>query len=227
MRFYWSIIVITMFSLFKADATPEQEFWKWFQKKETALFAFEKDQDAVFGELSAQMKKVNESLTFEFGPVKNGKREFVVSADGNKKAFPAAEKLFAAAPKLDRWVFVKFRPRREPMGIEYGGVKLKADDVFCTVEPDRGKAGISMFIRGYEAQKHDTYAGICFLMLDQALGEYDVETRVGFVETKPFSAHSELEKKPVKELAKIFDEFWKYQAGNTNHVVPVSISKSK
>lgn len=227
MRAWFVIIAITMFGLFKSEATPEQEFWKWFQKNETSLFNFEKNQDAVFQTLSTQMKKVHESLTFEFGPIKEGKREFVISGDGDKKAFPAVENLHADAPKLDRWVFIKFRPRRTPMDIEYSGVRVKTDDVFCTVEPDRGKAGITVFIRGYQVEQHKTYAGITFLMLDQALGEYDVETKVGFIQTKPFSAASELEKKPFKEVAKIFDDFWKYQKGNTNQVAPVNLSTNK
>ena len=200
-----------MFGLFKTEATPEQEFWRWFQKNETNLFNFETNQEVVFDHLGAQMRKIQESLTFEFGPVTNGKREFVISADGIKIAFPAVERLYASAPKLDRWIFIKFRPRRTPMDIEYSGVKAKVDDVYCTVEPDRGKAGITVFFRGYEAEQDKIYKGIAFLMLDQALGEYDVETKVGFIEVKPFSANSTLEKKPIKDATKVFDDFWKYQ----------------
>ena len=211
MRLACLTFLITMFGLFKTEATPEQEFWKWFQKNEASLFSFETNQDVVFDRLAAQMQKVQESLTFEFGPVKNGQREFVISADGIKAAFPAVEQLYASAPKLDRWIFIKFRPRRTPMDVQYNGVKVKADDVYCTVEPDRGKAGITVFFRGYEAEQDKAYKGIAFLMLDQALGEYDVETKVGFIQVKPFSADSELEKKPVKEVTKIFDGFWKFQ----------------
>jgi|SRR5262245_39161438 len=207
-----------MFGLFKTTATPEQKFWNWFQKNETTILAFEKNLESVFGALRQQMKTIHESLTFAFGPVKDGKREFVISADGDKKAFPSVEKLHTAAPKLDRWIFIKFRPRREPMDVEYKGVTVKAEDVFCTVEPDRGKAGITVFIRGYQAEHEKTYGGITFLMLDQALGEYDVETKVGFVATKPFTAHSDLDKKPLTEVAKIFDDFWKYQQGHINPV---------
>ena len=216
-----------MFGLFKATATPEQEFWKWFQKNEAMLFSFEKNQDAAFASLGTQMNKVHESLTFEFGPIESGKREFVISADGIKDAFPAVERVYATAPKLDRWIFIKFRPRREPMDVEYGGVKVKVDDVFCTVEPDKGKAGITVFIRGYQTEHQKVYTGITFLMLDQALGEYDVETKVGFIETKSFSVHSNLEKKPITEVTKVFDDFWKFQQGNTNRVAPANTLTNK
>ena len=217
MRFVCITFFITMFGLFKIEATPEQEFWKWFQTNEASLFSFETNQEVVFDRLATQMKKIHEALTFEFGPVENGKREFVISADGIKDAFPAVERLYASAPKLDRWVFIKFRPRRTPMDVQYSGVKVKADDVYCTAEPDGGKAGITVFIRGYEAEQGKIYKGIAFLMLDQALGEYDVETKVGFIQVKPFSAESELEKKPIKELTKVFDDFWKFQRKSINN----------
>lgn len=218
MTFILRITLTAMiFSLFtsKSKATPEEDFWGWFSKNDGMLFSFEKDQEKIFDRLAAEMKKVNSSLTFEFGPIKDGKREFVISADGIKDAFPAVEQLYAAAPKLDRWIWIKFRPRRSPMDIEYGEVKVKADDVFCTVEPDGIKAGITLFIRGYQPEREKAYRGIAFLMLDQALGEYDVETKVGFIQTKDFSEKSELEKKPLKEVTKIFDDFVAYQKKNS------------
>ncbi len=206
-----------IFSLFtlKSKATPEQDFWSWFSKNDGVLFNFEKDQEKTFDRLTAEMKKINPSLTFEFSPVKDGKREFVISADGIKDAFPAVEQLYAAAPKLDHWTWIRFRPRRSPMDIEYAGVKVKADDVFCTVEPDGGKAGLTLYIRGYQSGNKKTYQGIAFLMLDQALGEYDVETKVGFIQSKDYSEKSTLEKKPLKDVTKIFDDFLTYQKKNS------------
>ncbi len=204
------------FSLFgcKPKATPEENFWGWFRKNDSALFHFEKDQERIFDRLAAEMNKIHPSLTFEFGPVTEGKREFVISADGIKDAFPAVESLYAVAPLLERWIWIKFRPRRTPMDIEFNNVSVKADDAFCTIEPDGDKAGITFYIRGYQPERQETYQGITFLMLDQALGEYDVETHVGFIETRDFSDESPLEKKPLKDVSKIFDDFLAYQKKN-------------
>jgi hypothetical protein len=214
MRFVCLTFLIAMLGLFKVEATPEQEFWSWFQKNEASLFSVATNQEVIFDRLTAEMQKINKALTFEFGPVENGKREFVISADGIKDAFPDVERLYASAPKLERWFFIKFRPRRIPMDIQYNGVKVKADDVYCTVESDRSKAGITVFIRGYQPDGEKNYKAIAFLMLDQALGEYDVETKVGFIEVKPFSAESGLEKKPLKDVTTVFDDFWKNQASH-------------
>lgn len=214
MRVHVIIATLMIFGLFKGHATPEQDFWQWFQKNEDTLFHFEKDQERVFGRLAAQMKRLHPSLTFEFGPVANGKREFVISADGIKEAFPAVERLHAAAPKFDRWVFIKFRPRRTPMDLEYEGVKVKADAILCSVRQDKAKVGVTVYIPGYREAEDKTYAGIAFLFLDQALGEYDVETKVGFIEVKDVAEKTQVEKKPLQELTRLVDEFWKYRKDN-------------
>ena len=46
-------------------------------------------------------------------------------------------------------------------------------------------------------------------MVDQALGEYDVETKVGFIELKPRAAQSKLTKQPISRLAQSFDRLVK------------------
>jgi hypothetical protein len=48
-------------------------------------------------------------------------------------------------------------------------------------------AELTVFIPGYTQTAHKTHAAITFLLLDQALGEYDVETRVGRVNVESVS----------------------------------------
>ena len=207
MRFYIAVTLM-VFSLFphNAQSSPEQDFWKWFQDNEASLFDFEKNQDAVFDRLATALHGVHPSLTFEFGPKQGNHREFVISADGNKDAFPEVSALYDAAPKLPRWTFIKFRPRRESMDISYNGISVRAQDVLFAIAPDGDRAGITLFIPGYTGQNHETMMRIAFLMLDQALGEFDVETRVGFIEVKSLQEAPKT-KKPLKELPKTFDAF--------------------
>ena len=61
------------------------------------------------------------------------------------------------------------------------------------------RAGLTLFIDGYKTE-HDRYARVAFLMLDQSLGEYDVETKIGFVEFRLTSAKSNLVKQPFSAL---------------------------
>ena len=183
MKRAFAMAIFSFASLFSgpAHASPESEFWRWFEKNDAQLFDFEADQERVFDRLAAAMHKVDERLTFEFGPKVGNKREFVISADGHRAAFPKVEALFAAAPVMPHWTFVKFRPRRTPMDIEYGGVAVKAEAVSVSVLVARSadKVKLRVFIPGYTPARHNSYLGIAFLLLDQSLGEFDVETRVG------------------------------------------------
>jgi len=82
--------------------TPEEKFWIWFEKHQDMLFNFENDQENIFNQQSMRMNEVDPELTFEFGPMQNGKREFVISADGIKTSFHKVESLYKAAPRLSR-----------------------------------------------------------------------------------------------------------------------------
>jgi hypothetical protein len=206
-KFATLLILLFGFSASDASATPETDFWTWFEKNQTELFDFEHDREKTFDRLAVEMHKVDPNLTFEFGPKQDGQREFVISADGIRKAFPKVESLYASAPPLPKWKFIKFRPRREPFDLNYNGVSVKASSVLALVEHSGQLAGITLYIPGYTSTARKTYLGIAFLFLDQALGEYDVETRVGFVEVKAPSAASP-GARPLSELPKSVDEFY-------------------
>ncbi len=151
--------------------SPEQRFWAWFQKNEDRLFTFERDQEKTSDALATEMRKVDKSLTFEFGPVSNGKREFVISADGIRKAFPKVTSLHTAAPVFDRWVVIPFRPRRAPMDIDYGGIRVKAATFRVLIgKADRSSViPLMMLFPSFDSEYEKVYRGIAFLLLDGAL----------------------------------------------------------
>lgn len=189
--------------------TPEQQFWRWFSMNEAMLFDFEADREAIFDRLSEQLHKVHPDLTFEFGPVQDGKREFVISAGGIVAAFPAVETLYAEVPTLSRWTFIKFRPRRAPLNtISYGGLNVRGQDVHYGMFRDGEKVGIILFFDGYNDGQRDVFANIGYLFLDEALGEYDVETRVGFIEFHGRDSKYFENARPLGELAESFDAYF-------------------
>ena len=197
--------------------TKEQVFWKWFEKNQDELYHFEKDREPVFDRLSTAMGKVDDYLTFEFGPVRvDGKREFVISAGGIKSAFPSVESLHNAAPKLPKWKISKYRQRRFPINdIVFAGRKVKSDDVHYAIftDDDPKKVGIMIFLDGYsETDKGSVWGQIGYLLLDEALGEYAMETQVGaivfFDRTSKYFEHAS----PLSGLPSHFDE----KLGQTN-----------
>jgi hypothetical protein len=191
--------------------TPEQNFWKWFETNEAGFYRFETNREKLFDELSKQMAKVHPDLTFEFGPIRNdGKREFVISAGGIRSAFPAVKAMFSAAPSLPRWHVTKFRPRRFPLSdIEYGGRRIKAADVAYAMYKDGSKVGIVLFFDDYKDQEKDLFGNIGYLLLDEALGEYDIETKVGFVEFHGRDSNQFKSARPLSHLPANFDEYFR------------------
>lgn len=195
----WSLLSCT-----RTRVTREERFWDWFQKNEDALFHFEQDRSRIFSALTQEIHKVNPSLTFEFGPELNNVREFTISADGIKQAFPDVEALHAAAPRLPRWKFIKFRQRRTPSEISFRGITVNPQSVALRVIPNGEVVDIIVFMKGYTQAAQETYTGIAFLLLDQALGEYDVETRVRQIRVDSIS-NAPAQTSSVQDLPKIVD----------------------
>lgn len=190
----------------------ERTFWDWFQRNETRLFLLDGDsneRDAVLGDLSQALAAVSQDLTFEIGPGAEGRREFVLSAGGIKAAFPAVEALAHAGPELARWSIVKFRPRRNPvMRLTYGDKTVDPEDVDCCVLSNGEELGLYVFFHGYSEEQRSRWGQIGYLLLDEALGEYDVEMKVGLIDFLPFEAHPDAPRFPITELGARFDEHY-------------------
>ncbi len=191
--------------------TAEKKFWRWFSKNEAELFDFELDQERVFDRLSIELRRVHRNLTFEFGPKddQRAKREFVISAGGIRDAFAAVVALTTDAPPLSRWKITAFRPRRWPLNsIEIADTRIDPERVEFSLL-DNGKiAGLYLYIPGY-IEENSHYKHLGYLMLDEALGEYDVETALGLIKMLPFEAESEFERHPVTQLPELFDKLYR------------------
>jgi hypothetical protein len=188
--------------------SPEERFWQWFHEHSERLLRFEVDRERLFDELAAELHRVDNGLTFEFGPLRDGRREFVVSADGLKEHFPAVRRLVAAAPSLPEWTFTPFRPPASlDVVVEYGGFSLGPDDVWFIAQPDNGKIGLTLFVRGLTQENRNTVGSAAYILLDNALGEYAVETQIGFIEWRQLP--EDLAKEgllPFRRIREPFDE---------------------
>ena len=212
MKYGVKLIVMGLLTIFglKANASVEVDFWKWFEKNGDMIFNFENDTENTFDKLAVALSKVDPNLAFEFSPIhENGKREFVISAGGITETFPSVELLFNSAPELKQWVIVKFRPRRTHLNdITFGGISVKSDDVYYNLYQDEDKLGVILFLDHYTKDEHTTYASLGYLFLDESLGEYDVETKLGFIEFHNKNSEQFAGAKPLKELAKQVDKYY-------------------
>jgi hypothetical protein len=185
-------------------------FWQWFIENEDIIYEFEDNIEIIFDAIAVEMVKVDESVTFEISSKdESGKRQFVVTAGGLRSSFPAVEALIDSAPALNRWTFVKYRQRAANLSIvEFDGMKVDPADVHCVIVKDQSpsKVGVLLFFDGYIEKQRELFGNIGYLILDQALGEYVVETRVGIIEMFDRSSEYYLSARPVKELGSYFDD---------------------
>jgi hypothetical protein len=75
---------------------------------------------------------------------------------------------------------------------------------FCLLD-DGKTAGIYLFIPGFREDDADLKQ-IGYLLLDETLGEYDVESRLGLIKMLSPASQKEGERYPLAELAARFDE---------------------
>lgn len=195
--------------------TPEQAFWRWFTAHEDELFDFEVDREQIFDELGRQLTRVHPDLCFEFGP-KTEWREFVISAGGLRAAFPAVSGLVAAAPQLKQWRITAFRPRRATVSsVQLGETYIEPASVEFALLTNGSQIGIQLFIPGAD-ETNTTIKQIGYLMLDEALGEYDVETKVGLIQMLPPESPRRLRRYGLSELPSLFDELVSRVGGSSS-----------
>lgn len=205
---------MNMFNQLLKTESPEQKFWKWFSAKSAQFFDFEQNQDRLFDELSKALSKVNEALCFEFGPKRDdGKREFIVSAGGVVEVFSAVLKLTDQAPALQQWEIVAFRPRRpadfiDGMALDIDGYVLEAEQVGFVIEPDGQRVGLNVFVKEHDVAKESVIFAT-YLMLDTVLGEYDVETKLGFIEHCNWLESQNTNVRPLTQLAEAVDTLFR------------------
>jgi hypothetical protein len=184
-------------------------FWNWFIEHEGELFDLdpnrEEERERISDKLATQLQKVDPDLAFELGP-KEAKREFVISAAGLRRAFPAVIALRDAAPPLNRWQVTAFRPRRvSSIVLEFQGKQVDQSKVRFSLLDNGKTAGIYLFIPGFQ-EGDANWKQIGYLLLDETLGEYDVESRLGLIKMFPPDTQTMGERYPLAELPKLFDE---------------------
>lgn len=183
--------------------TKIQKFWEWFSIRSDKYFQFEGDEARLFSELKSALTKVNPSLVFEFGPItKEGTREFVVSAGGIVSVFPVVSEMFENAPSLPKWKIIAFRqPRPEISRIEIEGLGIDLEDVFFEYSVMNGMMDLLLYIKGFKESPEFTV--ITFILLDNLLGEHDVEMYVGSIEKFSLDESHKIDLKPISILPEI------------------------
>jgi len=90
------------------------------------------------------------------------------------------------------------------MAIQIGGKCIEPAGVAFTLLDNGTKAGINLFLPGFK-DDDISMKQIGYLLLDEALGEYDVETGLGLIRMLPAEARTDGERFPLAKLPAEFD----------------------
>lgn len=187
-----------------ANVDKVQNFWRWFELHENELFDIVSYDAHVLDLLRDELQKVRDGLTFELGSTAET-RELVISADGDKNIFQQAISLVEASPNLRRWHFLALRPRGVfPVEITVGAKAADSTDVLFSLLDNGKVAGIRLFIPGYEVNDL-AWREIGYLLLDHALGEYDVEQNLPLIKMYSPQEATVERRYPLIELPEKFD----------------------
>jgi hypothetical protein len=148
-------------------------FWIWFRG-----FADRLPRDNIPGafqdELLSQLHCYDDRLYFLIS-TNTSPRELIITADGNRDAFPSADSLVAAAPELDNWIFIALKP---PMGFNFhhtdGPISLDVSELwFMPTTSSDGPSALGIVVAFPDAdfvldnQSVDT----AYTILETAIGE--------------------------------------------------------
>lgn len=180
-------------------------FWSWFTEHAAALRA-DKDLRKTMDTISAELGKASPGVFAEIG-ADGDNRTLVLSVDGKKDLFPAVQALYAARPTVAGWTIVAFRQRSKAGDtFELGGHKISSDQIkfvaAASAKPAGAKLDLTVFIPSFTT--NDEMGQLGFIMLDHAIGEYDMETRIGAIEFAPLSK-APATAKPLGELPALVD----------------------
>lgn len=202
-----SIIIIMIFNSCE-NKDKYEIFWDWFTKNEDKYYNYENNnQELLFNNLHQKLIEIDSNLVFEFGPIQsNNKREFTISADGLKESFPSVIELVKKAPNLNKWKISSFRQRipGDEIEIKYDNFKISYDDIYFRYSEESGKIGLELNIRDYKETPE--FINATYVLLDGLIGEYDMETKVDWIERKSLDETKIDSLYKLVELREIIDD---------------------
>ena len=205
-----ALVLLLFASACKKEQSPDGAFWRWFSAHAREVATVKRADEPIADQLAAELHKIDPRLTFELG-VSMEPHELIISAGGLRAAFPTVKRLVSAAPPIAGWSVIAFRPRKENSTIELGnGLKLRREDLSFVVLPSSHqgtKIDIELYAPGIGSADDMSVKEAGYLLLDSALGEYDVETKLGVIDWKP-SAAKPPSARPFRDLPAVVDG-WK------------------
>ena len=191
----------------KSSPADFQGFWSLFRQRATQLAGAESADDAVYDELLDKLHEIEPGLFIEFSAGRP-ECELIITADGDRKLFPAARAAVAQAPRLDGWTIQALKPRLGmPATAAWEGVTVKIDEVvFEPLQADDADQGLRIYVPALDQADVVAAHNALLRALDHALGEERFALGVQFTEVLPMPENFDPEAHiPLRDLERFMD----------------------
>jgi hypothetical protein len=205
------LALIGLVSLSMAQASQFSDFWTWFQVNQTD-FPPTTEFDEMYGnELSGRLEAIKLGLVYEISIPDEGEKELVISADGISELIPFVQELVKSAPDIEDWKITAFRPRMDDyarFALNYDERNFDPKELWCYARIEDGHFDLIIYHPDYSDDDRNLIVSGAFILLDMALGEYDVMTGIRYIDHQPLPADPE----PVglyrfEDLRSVFDKY--------------------
>jgi hypothetical protein len=179
------------------------------------------NENRTVDQLSKKLTEYKEGLTFEVSTEIEGKKEFIISADGLEELFPYVQKLMTSSPDLQNWKFIAFRPKMQDytnFKLDYAEMEFDPEKIWVKPIIDDGNFDLILYLPNFNEENKNILISGSYILLDMALGEYDVVTGIRYLDHQILPENPEQEGLlPFSELRKIFDAYKVEQNGSATH----------
>ena len=202
------------------DATFRErvyEFWNWFPGQADQLTAAVKSDnpkdslESFFEDVRAKIG----GLAWAFGPGSTDDTlSFTVTGEGEKSRQLLAQHWLDSAVPVSGWDFYCSRQATPAEHLE--GIKIEVGDacvdtttmlIGTKVDDENQVIDLQAWHPAFEKLDDNGRYNIAFLLLDESLGEYGTQTKLGTIELKPGSDDQPLTKQ-LDELPKYLESLW-------------------
>jgi hypothetical protein len=173
-----ALLVLVLALACGKPAEPSDRFWPYFVAHAEQLRA--EPLEPAMDQLQIALEHEHHGVFAELASL-HDERTLVLTADGDRAAFPDVQALYAKRPTVPHWTIVAFRqrdPARPLVAISSGsGAAFDPNPIRYVADRAGAKLDIALFVPSYDQHQ----AKLVDIALDHLIGEYDVATKLGAI----------------------------------------------
>lgn len=159
-------------------------FWNWLDENASWIRSQVENETLDHADkITEEFEKDFPDLEWEIEVTDEGPWFFILSANGDLEKFGTVIESFQNAPKLTNWVVLPFKqPGSVDAEVHVGDTVLGYDAIWYRAEivdmEDHHGLELDLYIEGLTEENSDELIQAAYLLLDNAVGEFDAATRL-------------------------------------------------